>query len=418
MADCVWYLSKYFGLPANRTGSRAFMLLREFVKMGVHPVVFTANGNHLFTSREFFGAAQVERVDGVEICWLRLRKYGGARSFGRIVSWLEFEWKLWRQPKHDFPAPAAVIVSSLSLFTIFNGLLLKKRFGCRLIFEVRDIWPLTIVEEGGFSRYNPFVMVLQWIEQLAYRASDAIVGTMPNLAQHVREVAGLTAPVHCIPMGVAPEQLSEALPLPDDYAEVHIPKDKIIICHAGTIGQTNALEILFTVARQMQGHPHIHFLLVGDGDLKSRFQAENSDLANVSFAPAVSKDLVQSVLAHCHVTYFSTYPSKVWDYGLSLNKLIDYMLAGRPVIGSYSGYPSMLNESGGGTFVPAGDAEALRLEIMRLATLAAAKRKLAGQAGRAWVLANRQYSQLARDYLEIALPLRKIESDPLARAKP
>lgn len=393
-------------------------MLREFAKMGVQPVVFTANGNHLFTSREFSGAARVEHIEGVDICWLRLRKYAGARSLGRIVSWLEFEWKLWRQPKQNFPVPAAVIVSSLSLFTIFNGLLIKKRFGCRLIFEVRDIWPLTIVEEGGFSRYNPFVMVLQWIEQLAYRTSDAIVGTMPNLAQHVREVAGLTAPVHCIPMGVAPEQLAEAPPLPDDYAQAYIPNGKFIICHAGTIGQTNALETLFTVARQLQGHPLIHFLLVGDGDLKARFEAENSDLANVSFAPAVPKELVQSVLAQCQVTYFSTYPSKVWDYGLSLNKLIDYMLAGRPVIGSYSGYPTMLNESGGGTFVPAGDAAALRSEILRLVALGAAKRELIGQAGRDWVLANRQYAQLARDYLAITLLPRNIGPDASAREKP
>jgi glycosyltransferase involved in cell wall biosynthesis len=404
MTDCVWYISKYFGMPVSRVGSRAFMLLRELPALGVRPLVITASGNHLFTSREVSGPWATETVEGVEICWLNLRKYAGAQSLGRILSWLEFEWKLWRLPKQHFSTPTAIVVSSLSLLTIFNGLRLKSRYGCRLIFEVRDIWPLTIVEEGGFSRRNPFVMLLQWIERLAYRNSDAIVGTMPNLAQHVREVAGSTGPVHCIPMGIAPEQVGIPEPLPPDYAAAHIPAGKFIVCHAGTIGKTNALEVFFDAARNMQSHTGIHFLLVGDGDLKANFQAQNADLPNVSFAPAVPKALVQSVLRHCDVTYFSTYRSKVWDYGMSLNKVTDYMLAGRPIIGSYSGYPSMLNESGGGKFVPAGDAAALEAEILRLVALGSAARQALGRSARNWIVANCQYRILAQCFRDIILP--------------
>ena len=413
MTDCVWYVSKYFGLPANRVGSRAFLLMRELAALGLHPIVFTASTNHLFTSRELAGLSQLERIEGVDICWLKIRKYRGARSLSRIFSWIEFEWKLWRLPKHDLPPPSVIVVSSLSLLTIFNGLHLKARFGCRLIFEVRDIWPLTLVEEGGFSPRNPFVMALQWVEQLAYRKSDAIIGTMPNLQQHVREVAGKTPPVHCIPMGIDQDQITDDAPLPADYKAKHIPQNKFIICHAGTIGQTNALEVLFETARRMQSYPGVHFLLVGDGDLKADFEAQTSDLQNVSFAPAVPKNMVQAVLRQCDLTYFSAYPSKVWDYGMSLNKLIDYMLAGRPILGSYSGFPSMLNESGGGSFVPAGDAAALQAEITRLVGLDPAEREAIGQAAREWVIANRQYIDLAKYYRDILLPNR-IKLEPAA----
>ena len=80
----------------------------------------------------------------------RLSTRGPPRS-GRILSWIDFEIKLWLMPKNILPKPDIVIVSSLSLFTILNGYCLKKRFGCKLVFEIRDIWPLTIIEEGGFS---------------------------------------------------------------------------------------------------------------------------------------------------------------------------------------------------------------------------------------------------------------------------
>ncbi|MFN5825056.1 MAG: hypothetical protein ACK44T_13660, partial [Sphingomonadales bacterium] len=146
LLPAVWYISKYFNLPQGRVGSRAFMLLREFPKYGVQPVVVTAAFNHLGTDRELGGELLRERVSEIDIIWLKLRKYKGARSLGRILSWLEFEWRLWRLSKNDLPPPSAIIVSSLSLLTIFNGLLLRRRFGCRLIFEVRDIWPLTIIE--------------------------------------------------------------------------------------------------------------------------------------------------------------------------------------------------------------------------------------------------------------------------------
>jgi glycosyltransferase involved in cell wall biosynthesis len=406
VTDCVWYVSKYFGLPANRVGSRAFMLMRELAALGMHPMVFTANTNHLFTIRDLAGPSQLERIEGVDICWLKLRQYKGARSLSRIFSWLEFEWKLWRLPKHGLPPPSVIVVSSLSLLTIVNGLHLKARFGCRLVFEVRDIWPLTLVEEGGFSPRNPFVMALHWVERMAYLKSDAIIGTMPNLQQHVREVAGKTRPVHCIPIGIDRDQITDHPNLPADYTATHIPKNKFIVCHAGTIGQTNALEVLFETARLMQSNSDVHFLLVGDGDLRADFEVQTSDLHNVSFAPAVPKNLVQAVLRQCNVTYFSAYPSKVWDYGMSLNKLIDYMLAGRPIIGSYSGFPSMLNESGGGSFVPAGDAAALQAEIMRLVGLEPAERQAMGQAARDWVIANRQYTDLARAYRDILFPQR------------
>jgi glycosyltransferase involved in cell wall biosynthesis len=204
-------------------------------------------------------------------------------------------------------------------------------------------------------------------------------------------------------MGVAPDLIEDHQPLPTAYVAKYIPKDKFIVCHAGTIGQTNALDVFFEAAGLLKDEP-IHFLLVGDGDLKASYQQAFQHLANVSFAPAVPKRQVSSLLSYCDTTYFSTFRSKIWDYGLSLNKLIDYMLAAKPVIGSYSGYPSMINEAGCGSLVPAGDAAALQAELLKMSRMPEADRTVMGQKGREWILANRDYALLARQYLGIALP--------------
>ena len=113
--------------------------------------------------------------------------------------------------------------------------------------------------------------------------------------------------------------------------------------------------------------------------------------------------MVQTVLAKCDLLYFSVHVSKVWKYGQSLNKVIDYMMSDKPIVASYTGFPSMINESNCGTFVPAGDVAALKKEVVRYARLEKQERLLIGSRGKAWLLENRSYEKLAKEYLAIML---------------
>ncbi len=127
-------------------------------------------------------------------------------------------------------------------------------------------------------------------------------------------------------------------------------------------------------------------------------------MTNLTFAPRVPKSQVHDFLTHCDLLYLSVHDSEVWDYGLSLNKLIDYMLAAKPIVASYSGYPSMINEAECGTFVPAADAVALRDEIRRFAEMPSDERTTMGERGRTWLLAQRTYRALAENYLTVLVP--------------
>ena len=120
----------------------------------------------------------------------------------------------------------------------------------------------------------------------------------------------------------------------------------------------------------------------------------------------LGKDQVQDVLRHCDATYFSVQSSNVWKYGLSLNKIQDYMVAGKPILSSYTGYPTMIDEAGAGLSAPAGDAVALRARILELAAMSSAEREAMGRRGREWLIAKRSYRALAQDYLDVALPYR------------
>jgi glycosyltransferase involved in cell wall biosynthesis len=377
--------------------------MKQLALMGHRLTIITSDSNQLAAPPHLETDYLFQQLDGMQLCWVRTMKYSVAKSLRRIISWLHFEWRLLWLPKHKLPRPDVVVVSSLSLLTVLNGLWWRMRYKCRLIFEVRDIWPLTITEEGGFRPSNPFVLGLGIIERFGYKHADAIVGTMPNLGEHVQQVLGYPKVTSCIPMGVDAATFPTPAPLPVDYEASYFPKEKFVVAHVGSIGITNALDTFLDCAEAMQDQPNIHFLVVGDGDLRVTYQKKYAHLGNLSFGPKVSKAMVQSVLAKCDLLYFSVHVSKVWQYGQSLNKVIDYMMAGKPVVASYTGYPSMINEANCGNYVPAGDVAALKQELARYARMETQERLLIGARGKAWLLENRSYEKLAKEYLGIML---------------
>lgn len=414
MGKCIWYVSKYVAPPGKGSaGGRGYLLMKEFARLGYRAVMVTSDSNQLAVVPDLKKPWLREEVEGVELWWVRTLKYKVAKSMRRILSWIDFEWRLLWMPKDRLPKPDVIVASSLSPLTVLNGFLWRRRYGCRLVFEIRDIWPLTITEEGGFSPHNPFVVGLAWIERLGYRHADAIVGTMPNLGEHVANILGYSKPVECIPMGIDSTMLADAVDVPHEYAVRYLPQGKFVVVHAGTIGITNALDTFLDCAESLTGNPEIHFLVVGDGDLRDRYIARYGHLPNLTFAPKVPKNMVQAVLSKCDLLYFSVHVSAVWRFGQSLNKVIDYMLAGKPVVASYTGYPSMINEAGCGTYVPAGDLSALRAEILRYSELSASERSAIGARGRDWILSHRNYEVLAQRYLDILFPGRKPSSAAL-----
>ncbi|MBV6274054.1 glycosyltransferase family 4 protein [Alcaligenaceae bacterium CGII-47] len=402
MGRSIWYISKYVSPPSETSaGGRGYILMRELAKLGHHCIIITSDSNHLANVPTLGAVHNLQEIDGLSLCWIRTLKYTSAKSLRRILSWLHFEWRLFRLPKKNIVPPDAVIVSSLSLLTILNGFLLRKRYGCRLIFEIRDIWPLTITEEGGFSRWNPLVLGLAFVEWLGYKYADEIIGTMPNLQEHVRNVLGYERKVWCIPMGVDLTASVDRLAVPQNYKDLYFKKGKFIIAHVGSIGISNALDVFMKCAESLIDNENIHFLLVGDGDLKAVYQQQYGHLPNLTFAPKIPKLMVQSLLNKCDLLYFSVHPSEVWLYGQSLNKVIDYMLSGRPIVASYDGFPSMINEADCGAYVAAGDPIALKKKIVDYSQTRAEVLAEMGARGRSWVLEHRKYEDLAEKYFEI-----------------
>jgi glycosyltransferase involved in cell wall biosynthesis len=399
MKKTIWYISKYASPLKYNFASRHFYLAKEFNRLGYETLVITSDSNHLSKFPEFKKRYSSETIDDVLTLWIKTLKYSNPSGIGRMLSWLDFEWKLFIMDKRKLPKPDVIIVSSLSLLTVLTGLWLKLKYKSRFVFEVRDIWPLTIIQVGGYSRWNPLVIFLNWIERLGYRKADVIIGTMPNLKAHVESVIGPTDKCYCIPQGMDFSLYADLLPPNENFVKDNFPKDKFVVGYAGSIGKSNALETIMTCAIQLKDNKYIHFLFIGDGDKLNEFKQLTSKLSNVSFVPRVKKQQVQSVLAHCDVLYDSVKNIGLYQFGLSRNKWIDYMYAAKPIIASYSGYPSMVNEAECGVFVPSENIEELKTAILNYASKPKSELNYIGQKGKRWLIENRTFDKLAKEYI-------------------
>ncbi len=402
MKKSIWFLSKYASPPGSQGGHRGISLTTEFVKAGHLAAVITSSANHFADFPDDRWTAvenhfQKACFNGVTMLVHNTVRYRRTASLGRIMSWLHFEWGLLRLPTHHLVAPTHLIVSSLSLLTILNGCRLARKFRAKLVFEIRDIWPLTLQTELGLSRRNFLVAILSAIEKFGYQKSAAVVGTMPNLEEHVRAVAGVQPRVETIPLGID-EDLMSLLPkfLPPPKRE-----SSTIVGYSGSVGRTNSLDVLLDAARQIGEGQHIEFHFWGAGDLLEKYKKEFASCSHIRFHGRVPRKELFHEVARAHVLFLATDTSAIWRYGQSLNKLLEYMLLGRPIIASYSGFQSMINEADCGIFLPAGDSRALAGALKDFHSLPSAELERLGRAGREWVLSKRTYSQLSMKYLTL-----------------
>lgn len=393
----IWCISKYASPPKYGVGARLFYIAREFSKMDNNVLLISSDSNHLANYPISNKTYNFESYDNLEHMWIKTYKYEKSASIKRFISWFDFEFKLFKFNRKKHGKPDIIIVSSLSLLSIIYGIFLKDKYKCKLIFEIRDIHPLTLTEEFGVNKLNPMVLFLAIIEKLGYNKADLIVGTMPNLKKHVTEIIGKDKEVFHSPLGIHEVWYKEKETSPTiDYL---FPRDnKFVVGYAGSMGKSNAMSPFIEAIKRMSENKEIYFVIVGDGDLKESYIRELSGLNNVKFGPKIMQSQIPYFLSKCDLLYLSTHDSKIWDYGQSLNKMIDYMMAGKPIIASYSGYESMLNEADCGMFLPTGDVNAIIDSIKMYKNMNPTVRNILGSNGKKWIEENNSYNNIAIKY--------------------
>jgi glycosyltransferase involved in cell wall biosynthesis len=396
----IWIINQYAGSRLHGMEFRHYYLAKALLKLGHKPFIISGSYSHLFKAQpSVMGDYTFEKIDGIDYCWVKVPPYERSVSAGRVMNMLRFMLALRSFPVNDLEDPDAIIVSSPSLFPVKRAHKWSKRFGAKLFFEVRDIWPLTLRELGNLSSFHPLIMLMQHFENYAYRNADKVVSLLPNAEEHMQKHGMKPGKFAVIPNGIDLEEVSRTEPL-DEAIGSKIPSDIFTVGYAGTFGIANAIDVLVEAARLLRNEP-VQFLLVGTGDQEQRLRKLAEGLPNIIFTGAVKKTQMQSMLAHFDACYIGLKSEPLFRFGVSPNKLFDYMYAAKPIVYSIDSGNRPVDDAQCGISVKSEDPQAVAAAIMRLYSLPAEERRRMGDNGRTYVLKHHTFEMIALKFLEL-----------------
>jgi len=414
-------INHYAGSPRHGMEFRPYYLARAWRARGHDVSVVAASNSHLRRQQPEVRGKSIreENIDGIRYIWIATPSYRG-NGIGRAVNMGTFVARLlWNRSRVVGDTPAdAVIASSTYPLDIVAARAIAHDSTAALLFEVHDLWPLSPVELGGMSPNHPFVRVMQWAEDKAYRDADRVVSILPDTIDHMISHGMSADKFAYVPNGVdMSEWTGNTAVLPDEHAAViaQARKDgKLVIGYAGSHGVANALDTLLDAAALLHGEP-VMFVLVGQGPEKLRLEhrAAAMRLDNVRFLPTVAKANVPSLLGNFDVACFASQNTRLYRHGISFNKLFDYMMAGRPVLQALSASNDIVAESGCGLSVPGEAPDAVAEAVRMFLAMSVEDRNTMGIRGRAYVMKHHTYDVLADTFLEVIVDarLRKARHD-------
>ena len=247
-------VNHYAGSPAHGMEFRPYYLAREWVRAGHEVLIVAASYSHVRAVQpEMRGLAREELIDGIRYRWLPTPHYGG-NGVGRLRNILSFlrqlrgdAWRLTREFRPD-----AVIASSTYPMDVWVARKLARLARARLVYEVHDLWPLSLIELSGMSPHHPFAMLCGKAESDAYRDADRVVSMLPCVHDHMASRGLDLAKLHIVPNGFAPEEWQgHSAPLAAELA-AHLAAERaagrVVVGYAGSMGLPNALDVLLDAA--------------------------------------------------------------------------------------------------------------------------------------------------------------------------
>ncbi|MCB0510831.1 MAG: glycosyltransferase family 4 protein, partial [Bacteroidetes bacterium] len=268
----------------------------------------------------------------------------------------------------------------------------------KIIFEVRDIWPLSLIEIGSFSKYHPFILLMRMVELFAIHKADFLVSNLQFYSNYLKENK-IKRTATWISNAIYLEELNNTEAL-NPALEALLPKAKFIVGYTGKLGLSNAMSYLIEAAKLIQ-QEDIYFVIVGNGEEKEKLKAQAKELQNICFVDAIPKSQIPAILAKFDLCYIGWNREKLYNYGVSPNKIYDYMYAEKPILHSIHLQEELVSLAQCGLRVEEENPEAIAKGILDLYHLSPEERLVMGKKGKEFVLKNFTYSELAKRYIDL-----------------
>lgn len=339
----VWILNHYATNMYFNKGGRHYWFAKFLKREGYEPVIFCCNVKH-GAFENYFDTDQlwIENIaEEIQVPFVAVKSslYKG-NGKGRVLNMIRFYRNVHKAAKEyakTHPKPDVIYASSVHPLTLVAGIKLAKFFGVKCICEVRDLWPLSLVEYGFLKEDSLLTKVLYRGERWIYEKADAIVFTGGGFKDYIDERGWeqyiTKSKIYYINNGIDLKDFNSNKVkyqiIDSDLEDVN----KFKVIYAGSIRKVNNLGLLLDIAKKIK-NSNIVFLIWGDGEEKERLieRVKNENITNVKFKGRVEKKYIPYITSCANLNLAHCNSSKLFRFGISFNKIFDYLAAGKPII--------------------------------------------------------------------------------------
>ncbi len=404
----ILFLSHYFPPETNAPASRTYEHAKHWVKNpDVRVTVITNHPNHpygvLYAGYKNRMLTREEK-DGIEVNRVKTYLAPNAGFVRRTLNYL-FYMGASAVAAMRMPKPDMVVATSPQFFCAVAGFIVSRLKRCPFIFELRDIWPDSIVTVGAM-RPGLIIRLLERLELFLYRQSELIVAVTDAFRENLIR-RGIPASKICVIKNGVDISFFSPRPVPADLAQELGAKGKFVVSYIGTVGMAHAVDKIIEVAEQLRDVPDILFLIVGEGAQKKTVQkmVREKGLPNVTVLPGVSKEKVADYYALTDLNLVTLRGTPLFKTVIP-SKIFEIMAMERPILCTVEGEcRQIIEQAEGGIFVEPENTDEM---VQAIRTLWQEKSQLMamGKNGRRFVKTHFERNDLAMRYLDIlsALP--------------
>ncbi|HYR56389.1 MAG TPA: glycosyltransferase family 4 protein [Myxococcaceae bacterium] len=402
----ILYLSQYFPPEMGAPAARVYELSREWAALGHDVTVLTGFPNHPtgVIPPEYRGQLiRRELLDGINV--VRTPIYAAANQglIKRGLNYTSYAASAAVLGPFLTARPDVVIATSPQLLTAVAGFWISALKRIPFVFEVRDLWPRSIVEVGALSAHHPAILLLEQLEMFLYSKADRIVTVTDAFVDELSDRGVSRAKMRVVKNGVDLDLFRPSARQNEVRRELGLSSDDFMCLYVGTHGMAHGLETILEAAARLRKESHVRFVLVGEGAEKAALKEKARSmrlLDSVTFVDKQARSRVALYLAASDLSLVLLRKRPLFKTVLP-SKIFEIMGAGRPMILTVDGEARQLvEEAKAGVFVTPEDPVALAESILRLEKSPPLCAEM-GSSGRAFVEARFSRKTLAQQYLGV-----------------
>ena len=406
----ILYISQYFPPEMGAPSARASELARHWANAGHQVSVLTGFPNHPT------GVVPAE--------WRsRLRRLTYHEKVGQVDVYRTWLWPLPNRKAHErmrnyasfcvsaglrgltIPTPDVIIGSSPQLLVALSAWWLAFAQEVPFVFEVRDLWPESLVAVGAGREDSLLHTALAKIAGFLYQRADRIVVVTPAFKDHlIRHWRIPAEKIAIVENGVETDLFTlipaeETQPLRQNLGI----GSKFLVSYIGTMGNAHGLTTLLDAASTLYSlNPEVHFLLIGEGAEKeqTKAQSQSRGLTNVQFLDQQPREKIPAFISASDACLVLLKKTDIFKTVIP-TKMLEFMSCERPLILGVDGQArQIVEQAGAGLVIEPENPDALVRAIQQLA----ADRQLGttlGKNGREYILKSFSRRGTAEKYIDV-----------------